>query len=410
MDTPKPNHLTDLINELEKIRDPRINRHKIYPLNEILFLCITSVMSGMSDWEEMVEFGKQKLDWLRKFFPYANGISSHDTLNRVFGLINHREFEEVFISWINGLSINIEGHLINIDGKKLRGSVPKHLQSLPKEEGGKSAVHLVEAWCSKFNLCLGQYKTEDKSNEITAIPALLDLLDVEGCLISIDAMGCQKDIAQKILDKKANYLLSVKDNQAKLHQEIKNVFDDLASQVDANDPFEKEAGRKKRIEKAEKLLEQSISETLDHGRFDTRQCRVLSAKLLPEEVREQWPGLEVLIEVYSQQFNIKKEKHTEEYRYYIGSQYLNADRYNSHIRGHWGIENKLHWIIDVQMNEDQSTKQKNNSAQNFGLVRRMCLNMLKNNGDNPKVSINRRMGKCVLSDQYRENTLKMLNF
>lgn len=410
MEPSNPNRLNDLIKGLEQIKDPRIDRHKKYPLNEIIFLCISGALSGMSEWEDLVEFGEAKLDWLRKFLPYENGIPSHDTLNRVFGLINHRVFENVFIEWVNGLSINISGHLINIDGKKLRSSVPKHLQSISKEEGGKSAVHLVEAWCSEFNLCLGQYKTEDKSNEITAIPALLDLLEVGGSLISIDAMGCQKDIAQKILDKDADYLLSVKDNQPTLHQEIKRVFDDLAEQIDNCGPFATKAERKKQDELTEKLVDQAISETLNHGRLDTRQCRVLKAELLPQEVREQWPGIEALIEIYSQQFNIKKEKYTEEYRYYIGSQLHSAVQWNGHVQGHWGIENKLHWVLDVQMNEDQSTKQKNNSAQNFGLVRRMCLNMLNNNGDKPKVSISRRMNKCVLSDEYREKTLKMLNF
>jgi predicted transposase YbfD/YdcC len=368
--------------EFEGVEDPRINRKKLYPLNEILFLCISAVISGFSEWEDISDFGNEKLSWLRGYLPYNNGIPSHDTVNRVMGLINYRDFEVFFISWVESLVSNLGGKVISIDGKKLRSSVDKLLQQKSKSEGGKSAVHLVEAWCSELNLCLGQYKTEDKSNEITAIPALLDMLDIKNCVITIDAMGCQKAIAEKIIDKGGDYIFGLKGNQESIHVATQALFEQQSGQTDLF--FVEEAG---------------------HGRGEARQCRTLPASLLDASLSSQWKGLNTLIEIRSERYITAKDHYSMEYRYYLGSCEQSAELYNGQIREHWDIENGLHWTMDVTFGEDKSRKRAGNSAQNFGLIRRVGLNLLKNNKEKKRISINRRMHRCAMSDDYRAKTL-----
>lgn len=377
-----PNHLNFLL-RFEGISDKRIDRHKLYPLNELLFLAITAVISGYSEWEEIADFGREKLSWLRTYLPYRHGISSHDTLNRALGLVDYREFELFFISWIESMAVCVGGKLINIDGKKLRASVDKALQHKARTEGGKSAIHLVEAWCSELNLCLGQYKTEDKSNEITAIPALLDLLEISGSTVSIDAMGCQKAIAAKIISKQADYILGLKDNQEVLHNTVRELF-----------------------KQPNESISISCEETVDHGRLEIRQCRTLPADLIEKTLRDEWKGLKTLIEIQSERYILATDHYSIEYRYYLGSSEQSAEVYNEQIRGHWGIENKLHWTMDVSFGEDKSRKRAGNSAQNFGIIRRVALNLLKTNEEAPRVSINRRSNKCALSDDYRRKTLR----
>ena len=373
----------ELLSKFEGITDPRIERKKLYPLNEILFLVVNAVISGFSEWEEIVDFGEEKIRWLRHYLPYKECIPSHDTINRVMGMINYRDFEAFFVSWVEGMALTVGGKVINIDGKKLRASVDKILQQTAHSAGGKSAIHLVEAWCGELNLCLGQYKTEDKSNEIKAIPALLDMLEISGSTITIDAMGCQKDIAAKIIDKEGDYILGLKGNQETIHQAVKELF-----------------------EKHEGPIDSHTSENIGHGRIEVRECRVLEAELLDESLRKEWKGLNALIEICSTRLIEASKQHTVECRYYLGSKKQSAMLYNQQIRSHWGIENQLHWAMDVQFGEDKSRKRAANSAQNFGLIRRMALNLLKTNNDNPKVSINRRMNKCALSDEYRRKTIR----
>ena len=200
-----------------ELKDIRVNRTKYYPLSEIIFLVLSAVISGAESWDEIADFGKDELLWLRKYYPYENGSPSHDTLNRVMGFINHEHFVECFMNWISSIGKLPSGSLVNLDGKSIKGSKNK----------GQKTVHLVSAWCSDLSMCLGQVKTADKSNEITAIPKLLELLELEGCVVSIDAMGCQKAIAKAIKDKEADYLLAVKDNQKHFHTAIKSSFEVL---------------------------------------------------------------------------------------------------------------------------------------------------------------------------------------
>jgi predicted transposase YbfD/YdcC len=377
-----------LIVSLAQLEDPRGGFSISYSLNEILFLTVSSVLSGFSEWEEIVDFGTEKIDWLRKYLPYKNGIPSHDTLNRVMGMINYRSFEEVFVHWTT-LDLKLpQGVVINIDGKRLRSSASKMEQQTSHNLGGKSAVHVVEAWCGAFQMCLAQYKTADKSNEITAIPAILDWIEVKGSTITIDAMGCQKTIASKIINKEADYILAVKGNQKALQEAVVEVF--KASQ-------NKENGI---------ALDYYEQEEVGHGRIEYRKSRVLPISMLPKNMVEEWEGLRSIVEINSKRIIVSTNQTEIETRYYISSLLDNPETFNKKIREHWQIENQLHWTMDVIFDEDASRKRSRNSAQNFAIIRRMVLNILKNNAE--KISINRKMNKCAMSDTYRDKNLQAI--
>lgn len=377
------NLLGSLLESFKSIEDPRIDRSKLYPLIEILFLSTSAVLSGFEEWDEICDFGEEKLTWLRNYLPYENGIPSHDTINRVISMIDYRLFEECFINWAN-MSIELpQGTVISIDGKKLRGSATKKEQQTPHAQGGKSAIHLVHAWCHELQMCLAQYKTETKSNEITAIPVILDFLEISGCIITIDAMGCQKTIAEKIIDKNADYIFGLKDNQEALCLAAFTAFKQYDKQAQTNE---------------------SHQEGKNHGRKESRVCRVLSADLLPTWAQiPDWKGLKSVVEIQSQRTIISTGVVENETRYYISSLVVDAPTFNLLIRSHWNIENQLHWSLDVIFGEDQSRKRIRNAAQNFATIRKIALNLLK--AQNEKISINRKRNKCALSDHYREKTL-----
>jgi predicted transposase YbfD/YdcC len=367
------------------VKDPRIDRSKLYPLIEILFLTVTAVLSGFEEWEEIADFGAEKLNWLRKYLAYEHGIPSHDTINRVISMIDHRSFESCFINWAT-MDIELpEGTVISIDGKKLRGSATKKDQQTAHSQGGKSAVHLVHAWCHDLQLCLAQYQTESKSNEITAIPVVLDFLEISGCIITLDAMGCQKAIAEKIVDKNADYIFSLKDNQESLSLATFTAFETHNKQAEAN-----------RDERA----------TKDHGRKESRVCSVLPAHLLPEWAnKDEWKGLASIIQIQAQRTILSTGVVENETRYYISSLAVDTSTFNNLIRSHWNIENQLHWSLDVVFGEDQSRKRIRNAAANFAIIRKIALNLLK--AIDERISINRKRNKCAMSDQYREKTLRI---
>ncbi len=383
--------LQNLITVFEGVPDFRINRHKKYTLGEILFLTLSAVVSGFTEWEEIADFGNEKLAWLREFYTYENGTPSHDTINRVISHLDNRAFEERFIRWATQDIKLPDGTVINVDGKKLRGSATKKEQQTPHSEGGKSAVHLVQAWCNELQLCLGQYKTEDKSNEITAIPALLEWLDLSGCIITIDAMGCQKAIAQQVISQGADYVLGLKGNQSKLHEAVKGLFE-AAGTIN-----EQELGQQAGLEH---IQEQSGR---GHGRMEKRICRVLPAYLLDEDLRMEWAGLQSVVEITAYRYVMATGQFSLERRYYISSLKTGATEFNRVVRGHWAIENNLHWSLDVQFKEDQSRKRVHNAAANFGIILRFALGLLKNYPE--KISIKRKQNKSVMSDKYREDVL-----
>lgn len=383
--------LQTLIVAFDGVPDFRIDRHKKYALGEILFLTLSAVVSGFTEWEEIADFGIEKLNWLRGFYKYENGTPSHDTINRVISHLDNRAFEERFIGWATQDIKLPDGAIINVDGKKLRGSATKKEQQTPHSEGGKSAVHLVQAWCNELQLCLGQYRTEDKSNEITAIPALLEWLDLRGCIITIDAMGCQKSIAQQLITQQADYVLGLKSNQKKLSQAVMGLFEQAGT---INE-------QELKLETGPEHIEEQTGR--GHGRLEKRVCRVLPAHLLGEQLHTEWPGLQSIVEITAKRYVIATGQFSIERRYYISSLKSGAAEFNQVVRSHWAIENNLHWSLDVQFKEDQSRKRAHNAAANFGIILRFALNMLKNHP--AKISIKRKRNKSAMSDKYREEVM-----
>ncbi|MFK7899311.1 MAG: ISAs1 family transposase [Cyclobacteriaceae bacterium] len=354
------------------LEDPRrtTHGHHIYPLEEILFLVVSSVVSGWTHWTEIEEFGTNKLNWLRKFYNYPDGVPSHDALGKLFARLDHEAFNSCFISWVNARAELSGGDIISIDGKTARGS---------SEDGSKAAVHTVSAYAFENRLTLAQKTVFEKSNEITAIPELLDLLTIEGSVVTIDAMGCQKKIAEKIIEKKANYTLMVKGNQQALHEQIKSVFGHTV------------------------LADQSIEYDLGHGRIEERKCSVITdLRFLDEAVN--WKGIQSLVRVESKRTNKPTEYTSQETRYYISSAKKTAKEFNHIVRSHWAIENNLHWCLDVLFKEDASKKRKGNSAKNFNMITKMALAMIEKM-DNEKIPKTRKRQKCALNDEYRELVL-----
>lgn len=325
-----------------QIRDPRIERGKLHLLDDIFGLSLLAVICGAESWESIEVFGKSKEDFLKQILELPNGIPSHDTIERVFRSVNSKEFEGAFLKWIATLSINTEGKIVSIDGKTLRGS--------QDENNGKYAIHMVSAWCDANSITLGQIKTESKTNEIQAIKDLLNVLSIQGAIVTIDAMGCQKEIAAQIVELKADYILAVKENQKNLLQEMQDLF----KYQGAEEYFTKTEG--------------------DHGRIETRKCSIIT-KLNELDKKEDWKKLSTIIKIESQRQI--KDKTTNQIRYYISSCIKTAEYFNTAIRTHWSIENKCHWVLDVQMNEDHSRKRKDHAAENFAIIRRIALNLLK---------------------------------
>jgi len=326
------------------LHDPRIERTKAHLLEDILFIAITSVICGAESWNDMEDFGKSKEPWLRTILRLPEGIPSHDTFNRVFSMLDPKELETGFLEWTRSASRLTEGEVVSIDGKSLRGS---------RSGGNKSIVHMVSAWASENSMVLGQLKVSDKSNEITAIPELLKLLAVKGCIVTIDAMGCQKDIASAIIGKEADYILSLKENQGNLYQQAKDSFRFLDAA--------------------------SVSEDVDcgHGRVETRVCSAID-DLSMIRCGKGWENLRSLVRVEAERYMKATGESEKETRFYISSLPADAALLNRSIRSHWKIENSLHWVLDVAFNEDHSRKRAGHAAQNFSVISRIALNLLKN--------------------------------
>jgi predicted transposase YbfD/YdcC len=326
-----------------ELRDPRVERNRDHLLEEILLIAIAAVLSGAESWNDIADYGKAKQEWLKTFLTLPSGIPSHDTFNRVFAALDPLEMERGFVAWVSSIARLTAGEVVAIDGKALCGS---------RESGKKTLVHMVSAWAEGNGLVLAQRKVEEKSNEITAIPKLLEALELAGTVVTIDAMGCQKTIAEKIVGKKADYILAVKENQGHLLEEIKDSFQNLAADA--------------------------VAEEIDcgHGRVEQRRCSVIADLSLLEKAAE-WPSLQGLVRIESERYHKSTGKTEREIRYYITSLDPDAARLNRAVRQHWGIENKLHWVLDVGFGEDLSRKRAGHSAQNFSLLNRIALNMLK---------------------------------
>jgi len=326
-----------------ELSDPRVERTREHLLEEILLMAIAAVLSGAGSWNEIEDYGKAKRRWFKGFLKLPGGIPSHDTFNRVISGLDPAEMERGFSDWVVSIAKLTAGEVVAIDGKALCGT---------REAGKKTLVHMVSAWASANNLVLAQRKVDDKSNEITAIPRLLDALELSGTVVTIDAMGCQRSIAANIVDKKADYILAVKENQGHLLAEIKDSFRTLAADA--------------------------IAEEIDcgHGRVERRRCSVIADLSLLEKASE-WSSLQGLVRIESERYHKATGKTEREIRYYITSLKPDAARLNRAIRQHWGIENRLHWALDVSFGEDLERKRAGHAAQNFSLLNRIALNLLK---------------------------------
>lgn len=343
-----------------------------YPLQEILFLTISAVISGADGWVSVSQFGEVKLSWLRNYFPYKNGIPSHDVLGTLFARLDHKEFSQCFSNWIASISDFTNGEVVAVDGKSIRKSNSKTI--------GKSAIHVVSAFASENRLCLGQQVVDQKSNEITAIPELLKILDIKGCIVTIDAMGCQKKIAAEIVKKKADYLLMVKDNQKELKQQVEKMF---SISVIADSNTHHDSG---------------------HGRVERRTCDVIDDLRFMDE-KENWKGLKSIVRVQSERYIKQTGEISAQNRYYIGSLPANAEKSNKAVRRHWSVENNLHWELDVIFKEDNSLKKNGNSPKNFNVILKMAMTLLKNEKLGKLSKPSKRL-KAALDDKFRDRIIK----
>ena len=334
-----------IIDFFEPIKDTRKNSgNKQHELLDIVAISISAVICGAETWNEIERYGKAKEKWLTTFLSLPNGIPSHDTFNRVISAIDPDQFENCFRRWISSI-IEKTGEIISIDGKTIRGA----------KVNGKSPIHMVSAWSSE-NVVLGQVKVNEKSNEITAIPELLETLAIEGAVVTIDAMGCQKEIADKVVKNGADYVFGLKGNQSNLLQEVEDEF-----------LFSKE---------------EAVFEHLDfgHGRIETRKCSVINEKDFDHVISyKEWNNMSSIIKIESTRVCKNKDENNSEKstRYYITSLNKKPEDLLHIIRSHWGVENKLHWMLDVAFSEDYNRKRVGYAAQNFSLINKIALSLLK---------------------------------
>jgi predicted transposase YbfD/YdcC len=357
-----------------KLKDPRRAHRRLHHLQDILVIALCAVIAGAQDWQEIETFGRKRRAWLRRFLELPNGIPSHDTFERVFNRLKPQAFQACFRDWVRAVSAALRIEHVAIDGKTLRGSGSAKLGPL----------HLVSAWATAQRLSLGQVAVDAKSNEITAIPALLELLDLNGALVTIDAMGCQKDIAAKVVASGGDYILTVKDNQPHLLEDIQA---SLERAIDRNfagvehDTYE-ERGR-------------------GHGREEYRCYTVLHST---EGIRgaEDWAGLTTIGICYSERTAAGET--TAEARYFIGSRKAGAKCYGAGLRNHWGIENSLHWQLDITFREDRNRVTRRNAVENLALLRRLTLSLLQ--AHPAKLSIAKKRFAAALDPAFLEEILR----
>lgn len=334
------------------VEDPRRSYLNDHPLINIITIALLAIIAGAEGWTDVENFGKQKQIWLSQFLDLTNGIPSHDTFGRVFARLDSEQFRAGFLSWVQAVFTVIGDEVLAIDGKQLRRSHDKTL--------GKKAIHMVSAWATRSSLVLGQMKVKTKSNEITAIPPLLALLDLTGCIITIDGIGTQVKIVKQIIDQDGDYLLPAKKNQKQLYEDIKLFF-----KLSQENDFTK--------------VNHTYHRTVDnkHGRIEIRECWAVSGVDSLDFLRtyREWPSLTTIVMIRTERRLKKKTKR--QIHYYITSLPNDAERILAAKRSHWGIENSLHWVLDVAFREDDSRVRQGNASQNLAILRHMALNLLK---------------------------------
>lgn len=364
---------SDLETYFGDLPDPRVVGRCAYKLVEIIIIAICAVLSGAEGWEDIEEFGQSKEAWLRHFLELDNGIPSHDTFRRVFSLLDGAAFQERFIRWVDGVFTIMRGQVVAIDGKTVRGS--------QDEAAGKKALHLVSAWASANGVLLGQRKVADKSNEITAIPALLEQLYVAGCSVTIDAMGCQTTIAQTIIERHADYVLALKGNQGHLYEDVQEWF-----------------AWAKQSNFAELTCSTAQTVNKGHGRLEIRRCYALADPRAFEVIRHHdgWAGLQSIAMVERERQDNGHVQH--ETAYFISSRPADAKLLLHAVRAHWSVENTFDWTLDVTFREDDARRRAGDSAENFAVLRHIAFNLLKRHP--AKLSLKRKPYKAALDDLF----------
>jgi predicted transposase YbfD/YdcC len=362
-----------LVQHFQEIKDPRVERTKKHQLTDILVIAILAVIAGAQGWEDMENYGISKKQWLEKFLALPHGIPSDDTFRRVFEFINPEELNRCFLQWVETLVTKMGGEIIPIDGKTIRGSYDRNQ--------GKSALHIISAWSTEQRLVLGQMKVEDKSNEITAIPALLELLDITGSIITIDAMGTQTEIAKKIIEKKGDYVLALKANHPTLYNQVQEWFEKASAQQFQGIDISYE----KPVEKG-------------HHRREIRQVWSVTVSAINNIYQPRlWAGLQSVVMVVRVRHLWNKT--TREVQFYLSSLHSDAQLIGRAIRQHWGIENQAHWTLDCTFAEDACRIRSFHSPRNFALLRRIALNAL-NRELTYKRSLRQKMKRTAMDNDY----------
>lgn len=372
----------DIVSHFAELEDPRHQQNQEHKFIDILVITICAAICGADDWAAIEQFGQAKQEWFATFLELPNGIPSHDTFWRVFRRLKPEQFQVCFMQWMAALQTLTEGEVVAVDGKRLRRS--------HDAAAGKAAIHMVSAWATTNRLVLGQRKVDDKSNEITAIPELLEALDIRGCVVTIDAMGCQTNIASTILDKEADYLLALKENHGQLCEDVTLLFDDLEeSEFTAYD--------------------YDSVKTVDsgHGRVEVRQAWTITDPALISALRtsEKWPQLSALVKVRAERY-LKGENSVED-RYFIASFQGSAAQLLNSVRIHWAIENSLHWVLDIGFREDECRLRKDHGAHNFAIIRHIALNLLKQD-QRLKVGIKNKRLRAGWDQDYLLSVLRPL--
>lgn len=370
--------LPTLEQHFSDLTDPRVERTKLHQLVDILVIAICAVIAGADNWEDVAAFGQAKVEWFQTFLALPNGIPSHDTFTRVFARLDPEQFQTCFLRWMAAVCARLGGQVIAIDGKVLRRS---HDHGI-----GQAAIDMVSAWATANRLVLGQVKVTEKSNEITAIPSLLEALEISGCIVTIDAMGCQTDIAQAIVNREADYVLALKDNQGQLYEDVQLLFTDLEGSQYRAYAFD-------------------YTKTVDkgHGRLEIRECWTISDLEILSHLRgfERWPHLQTVSRIRAQR-RIGGETSCED-RYHIAT-ITGAPRVLGAVRAHWGIENELHWTLDIAFDEDRCRVRKDHGPENLAVLRHLALNLLKHE----KTCHRSIQGKRLLAGWKNDYLLKVL--
>jgi predicted transposase YbfD/YdcC len=373
----KPSGMLDaFMDAFADLPEPRVHENKIrYKLLDIVVMATCAVISGADDWDTIADYARGRQEWFEGFLELPNGVPSHDTFSRVFSMIDPDAFGACFLSWVSSVAKHTDGRVVPIDGKTLRRS----------HDAGEAALHMVSAFCTENSLVLGQLATEEKSNEITAIPKLLDMIDVENAVVTIDAMGAQRDIVDKICDKGAEYVIGLKTNQPKLFEAVEKYFE--AVHLDS--------------EKSETL---DVHVVRDEGHGRDRICGTfVTSDLSGIPMKDEWTGLRSIVMVVTEQLD-KNSRLTTEKRYYISALGQSAEQTAHAVRSHWEIENRLHWVLDVAYREDDSRIRRDNGAQNLAVIRHATLNILRQD-TTTKLGIKNKRKKCGYDYNYLPSLL-----